>query len=101
MSTVVEGDLITFDDGTTLNVPPRSDRVFGTIWPNGAFIEVIVYQEPQPNEDPADRIHLMIHPEGQEQRGWIMTIEDALCIIQGLSTGIQEAIRLGIPLCSA
>lgn len=83
-------------DGRTIEIPPHSQRVYLEIWGNG-FIDVLFYAEPQLDEDPSDRIHLMIHGFGGERRGFIMNVQDAICMVHGLSTGIQRAIEEGVP----
>lgn len=76
---------------------PHSQRVYGELWQNGAFIEVLVYEQPQPGEDESDRIHLMITDCDGSRRGWLMNIEDAEAIIKGLRTGIARARVYGVP----
>lgn len=78
-------------------VPPHSQRVYGELWQNGAFIEVLCYEQPQPGEDESDRIHLMITDCDGKRRGWLMNIEDAGAIMKGLGLGIKKARVYGIP----
>lgn len=93
---IQDGLTIDFGDGKTLVIPPHSQRVYLEVWSNG-FIDVLFYQEPQEDEDPSDRIHLMVHDFDGGVRGHIMNVEDAICIVHGLTTAIQHAIGAGVP----
>jgi hypothetical protein len=92
-----DGIIVDYGDGREIEIPPHSERVYLEMWANG-FIEVLFYSEPQPDEDPSDRIHLIVHGFGGERRGFLMNAEDATAMIHGLSTGIQRAIAAGVPL---
>lgn len=92
-----EGIIVDFGDGLTLEIPPHSQRIYLELWGNG-FIDVLFYDEPQPDADPSDRIHLLVHGFGGERRGFIMNVQDAICMVHGLSTGIQRAIEAGVPM---
>lgn len=96
-SDIREGITVDFGDDRTLEIPPHSQRVYLEMWGNG-FIDVLFYDEPQLGEDPSDRIHLMIHGFDGERRGFIMNVQDAICMVHGLSTAIQRAIEAGVPL---
>ena len=87
-----EGGTIEFEDGSRIEVPAHSQRVHGDIWHNGAFVEVLFYQEPQPGEDPSDRIHLMVTDRNGDKDGWLMNAEDAVSIIRGLTAALQAAV---------
>lgn len=77
-------------------VEPNQERVHLEVWPN-QVIEVIVYSDPQPNEDPSDRIHLIITDADGHRAGWLMNIDDASAVVDGLSAGIRRAVELGVP----
>lgn len=79
-----------------MTIPEHSQRVYGELWQNGAFIEILVYEQPQPGEDENDRVHLMITDCDGNRRGWLMNIEDAQAIIKGLGQGIDRARAYGI-----
>ena len=91
------GGSIDFGEGRAIEIQPHSQRVFGEAWGNGAFVEVLFYDEDQPGADPSDRIHLMITPAGGARRGWLMNVEDARAIIAGLTIGIRRAVEADIP----
>lgn len=78
-------------------IPSHSERVYGELWSNGAFIEVLVYSQPQPGYDGSDRIHLMVTDCDGKRRGWLMNIEDATAIVTGLQKGIEKVKECGIP----
>ena len=100
MVDLIHGGTIEYPDGRTITLPPHSQRVFGSIWHNGAFIEVLFYEQPQPSQDASDRIHLLITPAKGKRRGWLMNVEDAIAIIRGLSVAITHAIEQGVPINS-
>ena len=79
-----------------IDMVPRS--LFRAVWKNGAEIEVLFYDAPLENEDPSDRLHLMLRAEGEAPRGWLMNAEDATDIIHGLAMGIQELIEHDVPM---
>lgn len=85
------------DVPSNLEVPAHSQRVYGELWQNGAFIEVLVYEQPQPGEDVSDRIHLMITDCDGNRRGWLMNVEDATAIVKGLEIGMARARGYGVP----
>ena len=60
-------------------------KVFTSIWRNGAKIEVLHCPEPIEGEYEHDRIQVLITPAGSEPRGWLMTAEEAVDLIYGLS----------------
>lgn len=60
-------------------------------------VRVVYYSESLAGENPADRIHLMIQPAGEAQRGWIMTISEAESIITGLEIAIERARADSVP----
>lgn len=67
--------------------------IFVSQWKNGAKIEIFFYKKPLPNEDPTDRIQLLISPSGQKPRGWILNLADATDIIYGLSKAMSFYIE--------
>ena len=82
-----------------IRIPAHSQRVHLAVWEgNGTWIEVLFYQDRQPDHIHSDRIQLIIHPADGKKRGWIMNIEDAVEIIQGLSTAINKALAANIPV---
>ena len=98
MNDIRLGGTITFPDGRTLDIIPHSQRVALAVWSNGAFVEVLFYEERQAGEDDSDRIHLLITSEGKKPRGWLMNVQDATAIIRGLSIAIDRAIDAGVPM---
>lgn len=92
------GGTVKFPDGHCIEIPAHSQRVHGEIWHNGAFIEVLFYQEQQPGKHPSDRIHLMVTDGEGNRSGWLMNTEDAVSIIRGLTTAVQAAIESNIPV---
>lgn len=92
-----DGGTITWPDGHSVEIPPHSNRAYGTIWRNAAFIETLVYTERQPGVVESDRIHLLVTAAGGDPDGWLMNIQDAREVIQALETAIAVAQVLGIP----
>lgn len=88
-------EVFEFELPSNLEIPPHSQRVYGELWQNGAFIEVLVYEQPQPGEDDGDRIHLMVTDCDGERRGWLMNVEDAAAIVKGLEIGMARARGYG------
>jgi hypothetical protein len=83
--------------GSDIVVPPHSQRVFLEVWRNGAM-EVLFYNEAQPDCDSSDRIHWMVTGFDGERRGFLMNVEDAIASIRGLSLGIQYALAADVPV---
>jgi len=79
-----------------VEVPPHSEREYLELWGNGAILEMLFYSELQ-NDEPSDRIHLMITDSDGARHGWLMNVEDAIGIIRGLSVATQKAIGANIP----
>lgn len=77
--------------------PQHSERMGAWVWANGARIEVLLYSEPQPGEDPSDRIHLLVTDQGGERRGWLMNQEDALAVMTLLEMAACRAAARGYP----
>lgn len=84
--------------GNTIEVEPCKERIHGALWGNGALIEVLFHAEPLEGEDVSDRIQLLITPAGGKRRGWLMNVEDALEVVEGLHTGIKLAVENNVPL---
>jgi hypothetical protein len=92
------GGKLKLHNGKTLKVKPHSERVFICVWKgNGAMIETLCYSERQPGLVDSDRIHLKVRDGEGDKQGWMMNIEDAESIIQGLANAIQKAKGLGVP----
>jgi len=92
-STVIDialGGIVVFEDGRTVDVVAHSQRVFLSIWPNGAVIEVLYFDEPLEGEYEGDRIQLMVTPEGQGMGGWLMSKEDTEAVIAGLTIALDK-----------
>ena len=100
MVDLLRGGIIEYPDGHKVTIPPHSQRVFGSIWHNGAFIEVLFYEQTQPRQDASDRIHLLVTLANGKRNGWLMNVEDAIAIIRGLSVAITQAIEQDIPIKS-
>ena len=84
------GGTFVFEDGRSVDVAAHSQRVFLSIWPNGAVIEVLYFDEPLEGEYEGDRIQLMVTPEGQEMSGWLMSKEDAEAVVAGLTIALDK-----------
>lgn len=66
------------------------EKIFTSLWANGAKIEVYHYKKPIPDEYKLDRIQVLITPEGAvTPRGWLMTAEEAVDLIYGLSKTVS------------
>lgn len=91
-------DEIVIDHGgdSLIVIPAHSQRIFLEVWANGAM-EVLFYDEPQPGEDPSDRIHWLITGFDGEKRGFLLNVEDAVAVISGLSSAVRRAIYTGVP----
>ena len=93
-----KGGTLELDSGKTMEFISHSERVYLSVWQgNGAFIETLCYSQPQEDCVESDRIHLFIGQGNGEAEGWLMNIEDAECIINGLANAINKADELGIP----
>lgn len=93
-----EGFEYVCDNGNVMTVEPHSERVALHFWKgNGAMIEALVYSEPCKDRYGNDRIHLLVHPEGDEPNGFLMTITEARVIRKVLEVAIEDARDLGIP----
>ena len=91
------GGRVELSPGRVVVIPPHSQREFLTVLGRTLY-EFLVYDEVQPGEDPSDRIHLLITDWKGERRGWLMNVEDALILIQGLSTCCRVVMERGLPL---
>lgn len=67
------------------------------VFKNRAEIEISVYPLPLKGKCKADRIHLMIWPEKENPRGWILTALEANDIICGLSKAIMYIYEHNLP----
>ena len=92
-----EGVIIDYGDGREVKIPPHSERIYLEVWRNLAC-EVLFYTEVQPNADPSDRIHLIIHRVDGDRRGFLMNVQDAISVVHGLTTAIQRAIAADISM---
>ena len=63
--------------------------IFTSLWKNGAKIEVLYYDKPIKGEYKLDKIQVIVSPEGSKPRGWLMTAEEAVDLISGLSKAIS------------
>ena len=95
---IKKGGRIDWEDGRFIDVPPQEDRIHLSVFPNGVYIEVVYYDEPVDGHDPSDRIHLLWHPEGGDQRGVIMNTVDACTIIHGLAKAVGLCLEDGFPI---
>jgi hypothetical protein len=94
---IKRGGIVEFEDGHQVEVLPDAERVWGELWHNGAFIEVMCHSEPRCPE-PSDRIHLQITDGGGNRKDWLMNVEDAMAIVQGLTMAVRQAIMEDWPL---
>ncbi len=98
MTDLQKGGEVVFPNGWTHTITPDENRIFGKLWGNGAFVEVLVYKEALVDEDESDRIQLLVTPAGCPSRGWLMNAEDAMTIIQGLAIAVSQVINENYPL---
>lgn len=75
---------------------PEQVRVY--VWRNGATIETVLYPEPLPGEDPADRIHLLVTDQEGNRAGWLMCPEDAMAMIDCLTRAVGRTMEEGFPM---
>jgi hypothetical protein len=78
-------------------VEPHSQREHLAVL-GSAVYEFFFYEEEQPDEDPSDRIHVIITTADGHKTGWLMNVQDAMIFIRGLSVCVQKAIEAGVPL---
>ena len=67
----------------------KNQPIFTSVWGNGATIKVFCYDKPLKGEYKNDRIQVLIRPADGKQRGWIMTAEEAVDLIYGLSKAVS------------
>lgn len=75
----------------------RRKSIIKFVFKNKAEIEISVYPKPLKGEDVSDRIHLMIWPEKEKPRGWILNAFEANDIIVGLSKAIMYIYENDLP----
>ena len=93
-----QGGKILCKDGTVLKLKPHSERIYLAYWQgNGALIEVLAYNKRWKGESESDRIHLIIRSAGRKRRGWLMKVEDAEHIIEGLIVAMRLTGSRGVP----
>lgn len=93
-----DGGKILCKDGTVLKLKPHSERTYLAYWKgNGALIEVLSYGKPWKGEHESDRIHLIVKSGDGKRQGWLMNIEDAEHIIEGLIGAIRYTGLRGVP----
>lgn len=94
---VKRGGKILCNDGTVLKLKPHSERVFLSYWTgNGACIEVLAYEEKWKGHHKSDRIHLITRDSTGKRRGWLMNIEDAEYVIEGLIIAMRLTGNRGV-----
>jgi len=67
----------------------KPQPIFTSIWGNKATIKVFCYDKPLRGEYKNDRIQVLIKPAYGKQRGWLMTAEEAIALIYGLSKAVS------------
>ncbi len=86
------------DNGKVVKIKPHSQRVGFRFWQgNGVVMETLVYEEPQDGEYENDRIHLLVHPEGEPMRGYLLTVFETRQMVEILEEAIKKSMELGIP----
>jgi hypothetical protein len=78
-------------------VEPHSQREYLAVLGSTVY-EFFFYEQEQPDEDPSDRIHVIITTAAGHKTGWLMNVEDAMIFLRGLSVCVQKAIQAGVPL---
>ncbi len=92
------GGKILCKDGTVLKLKPHSDREYLSYWEgNGACMEVLAYKERWEGYVDSDRIHLIIRSGDGTRKGWLMNIEDAEHVIEGLVVAMRLTGKRGVP----
>lgn len=62
--------------------------IFTSIWGNGAEIKIVTYKEAPEGYNENDVIQILFNPDGEKQKGFMVTTEEANQIIYGLSRAI-------------
>jgi hypothetical protein len=92
-----KGGKIKCKDGTILKLKPHSEREYLAYWKgNGACMEVLAYSKKWKGHHKSDRIHLIIQDGAGKRRGWLMNIEDAEHIIEGLVVAMRLTGNRGV-----
>ena len=92
------GGKVKCENGKVLKVKPHSERTYLALWRgNGAMIETLAYSKKVKGEVNSDRIHLIIRDGNGKKQGWLMNIEDAEHIIEGLICSIRLTGIRGVP----
>lgn len=92
-----EGGTIELEGGV-FDIPADNTRVHGTLWQNGAMIEVCYYPpEIELDTHPSDRMELKITDKNLRQTSCHLNVEDALEIISGLTKGIIKCLEDKVP----
>lgn len=84
-----EGGTVTLNNGKELVIEPHEGRVHGSLWQNGAMIEVFYHKEIPDDFDPSDRMEIKITDCNGFVKGWHLNMEDALELIEGLSKAMK------------
>ena len=86
------------DNGKVVKIKSHSQRTGLRFWRgNGVIMETLVYEEPQDGEYENDRVHLLVHPEGEDKSGFLMTVLEARQMVEILEEAIKKSLELGIP----
>jgi hypothetical protein len=92
------GGKVLCKDGSVLKLKPHSEREYLSYWEgNGACMEVLAYSEKLKGCVDSDRIHLRIRDSKGKKQGWLMNIEDAEHIIEGLVVAMRLTGKRGVP----
>lgn len=91
------GGVVDHGDGRVVKIIPHSQREHLAILGSTVY-EFFFYVEPQPDENPSDRINVIIRESNGKSVNWLMNVEDAIIFIRGLSICIQKAMDVGVPL---
>ena len=93
-----KGGKMKCDNGKTVKIKPHSERVYLAAWKgNGVVIETLSYSEQLKGNVDSDRIHLIVRDCRGKKHGWLMNIEDAEHIIEGLIVAMRKVGERGIP----
>lgn len=77
-----------------IDIPPDEHRSFIAAWANGAWVEIMHYDEPPLPERPGDCIKMVVHAHDGVPHGWYLSPEDVDALMFGLGIAIDDH-RLG------
>lgn len=95
---IIDGGIITHDDGTEVEIEANPNRVTLYVLGNTTY-EFMYHPDGVEGLDPSDVLEWSIKPADKEKPiGFYLNVQDAMIIIEGLSRTSNLAIIDGVPL---